>query len=101
MDRKRQKTARQDIQPLGSHAIVDDATKDDEERRLESMLFGVPYAKPQGDDTNPLLVISDVQDEPGRDLKELENMLDSDVCPLPRSLVPSLLRRAWPQAVFH
>ncbi|KAI6099379.1 WD40-repeat-containing domain protein [Pisolithus croceorrhizus] len=34
------------VQPLGSNhlaALTDDANKDDEERRLESTLFGVPY----------------------------------------------------------
>lgn len=87
--RKRQKTSKGDnIQPLGSRTFVDDTNKDDEERRLESMLFGVPYVpseksngKRQGDDTD--LVISGVEDgTAGGNLKELENMLDSDVCGL-------------------
>lgn len=78
---KRHKTTKNQ-EPLGTRTFVDD--KDDEERRLESMLFGVPY-EPQG---NPLTVISDVQDEStASDLKELENMLDSDVC-----LPPSITR---------
>ncbi|KAH0838693.1 WD40-repeat-containing domain protein [Lanmaoa asiatica] len=80
---KRQKTSKQDnVQPLGSRTT-------DEERRLESMLFGVPYVptekskgKRRGDDAN-VLVISDVEDgTTGGNLKELENMLDSDVCGL-------------------
>ena len=86
--RKRQKTSREEIvQPLGSRTFVDDTNKDDEERRLESMLFGVPYVpsekrkgKRRGDDAG-IVIISDVEDgsaEPS--LKELENMLDSDVC---------------------
>lgn len=101
--RKRQKTAKQDdIQPLGSHTFIEDTNKDDEERRLESMLFGVPYVEQQGDDTNILPVISDVEDgTPAPDLKELENMLDSDVCRLLRSPDPHSLTRAWSQAVFH
>lgn len=93
---KRRKTAHQ---PLGSHTFIDDTTKDDEERRLESMLFGVPYVERHDDKTNPLPVISDAV---GRDLKELENMLDSDVRPPPfQSPNPHSLRRAWSQAVFH
>ena len=89
--RKRQKTSKEDnIQPLGSHAFVDDTTKDDEERRLESMLFGVPYVpsekskgRRRGDDAG-IVVISDAEDEAVAEgnLKELENMLDSDVCGL-------------------
>ncbi|KAN0101009.1 WD40-repeat-containing domain protein [Tylopilus felleus] len=89
--RKRQKTSKEDtIQPLGSRSFVDDTNKDDEERRLESTLFGVPYVpseKSKGkrrggddDDDADRVVISDVDDgaaEPG--LKELENMLDSDL----------------------
>ncbi|KAG8220198.1 WD40-repeat-containing domain protein [Butyriboletus roseoflavus] len=83
---KRQKTSTKDnIQPLGSRTFVDDTTKDDEERRLESMLFGVPYVpseksrdKREGDDTD--VVISDVEDSAAvGNLKELENMLDSDL----------------------
>lgn len=35
------------VQPLGSEAtlakLLDEDSKDDEERRLESMLFGIPY----------------------------------------------------------
>lgn len=104
--KKRQKISKEDnIQPLGSRTF-DDTNKDDEERRLESMLFGVPYVpsekskgKRREDDAG---VISDVEDgaaEPH--LKELENMLDSDVCRLFRSTSPRLLRRAWSQAVFH
>ncbi|KAG9310283.1 hypothetical protein JVU11DRAFT_9401 [Chiua virens] len=40
--RKRQKS-QQNVQPLGARTFADDTAKDDEERRLESMLFGVPY----------------------------------------------------------
>lgn len=88
--RKRQKTSKEDnIQPLGSRTFVDDTNKDDEERRLESMLFGVPYVpseksngRRRGDDMDGI-VISDVEDgAAGGNLKELENMLDSDVCGL-------------------
>ncbi|KAG6371535.1 WD40-repeat-containing domain protein [Boletus reticuloceps] len=84
--RKRQKTSKEDVQPLGSSTVVDDADKDDEERQLESMLFGVPYVpsqksdgKRRADDAD-VVVISDVEDgATERHLKELENMLDSDL----------------------
>lgn len=88
--RKRQKTSKVDnTQPLGSRTFVDDTNKDDEERRLESMLFGVPYVpsekskgKRRGDDVG-VVAISDAEDGATEgNLKELENMLDSDVCVL-------------------
>lgn len=112
--RKRQKTSKEDTnQPLGSRSFVDDTNKDDEERRLESTLFGVPYVpseKSKGkrrgsdDDDADRVVISDVDDgaaEPG--LKELENMLDSDVCtPFIWSTVFFNAETcAWCPAVFH
>jgi U3 small nucleolar RNA-associated protein 18 len=87
--RKRQKTSKKGaIQPLGSRTFGDDTNKDDEERRLESVLFGVPYVtsgenkgKGRGDDAaTAAVVISDDEDgAAGANLKELENMLDSDV----------------------
>ena len=94
--RKRQKISKDEtVHPLGSNVtslLADDARKDDEERRLESMLFGVPYApssshtKRNGDQTG--FVISDEEDEDadaaaaGTSIRELEHMLDSDVCTL-------------------
>jgi U3 small nucleolar RNA-associated protein 18 len=62
--RKRQKTTNDsyDVQ----RALVDDSSKDDEERRLESLLFGtkfVPSAQ----------VLQDVGS------KELQNLTDTDV----------------------
>ncbi|GLB36797.1 putative WD40 repeat-like protein [Lyophyllum shimeji] len=43
--RKKQKTSKEvkEIQPLGSSFLTDDAAKDDEERRLESILFGTKF----------------------------------------------------------
>ena len=70
--RKKSKTTKstlEDLQPLSSHSeLIDHTSKDDEERRLESLLFGVPY------------VPSDVlqwDDSVGG--KELENIADTDV----------------------
>lgn len=88
--RKRQKTSREDIiQPLGSSTFVDDTDKDDEERRLESMLFGVPYVpsekskgKRRGDDAGVVAPFDAGDGAAEGNLKELENMLDSDVCDL-------------------
>lgn len=81
--RKRQKTDKiqHERVPLGAKAaLLDDASKDDEERRLENLLFGVPYAA--GKSGKEILVVSDeegddAQFEGGR---EFENLLDSDVC---------------------
>jgi U3 small nucleolar RNA-associated protein 18 len=79
--RKRQKTSKpslDDLQPLGSHsALTDDADKDDEERRLESLLFGVPFM-PSRKEGRDLLVLSDDDEQTG-DVKEPENMADTDV----------------------
>lgn len=84
---KRQKTEKQPakvVQPLGSKlpqaSLLDDASKDDEERRLESVLFGNPYIPAPRNEN--VLIVSD--DEPDEEIemdgaKELQNMLDSDV----------------------
>ena len=84
---KRQKTrnaAQSEIQPLGSEgarpSLMDDASKDDEERRLESMLFGKAYV-PASTNEN-ILVLSDDEEDAEVELDgetELHNMLDSDV----------------------
>ena len=82
--RKRQKTeklAHELVQPLGTRvSLTDEASKDDEERRLESLLFGVPFV-PSGTDNNILAVSYGKEGEEGitGHGKELENMLDTDV----------------------
>ncbi|KAI6018885.1 WD40-repeat-containing domain protein [Pisolithus marmoratus] len=99
--RKRQKLTRDEaVQPLGSKhlaALTDDASKDDEERRLESMLFGVPYVassssskKKRGMEVEAGSVITD-EEEPdtGADSKELEHMLDSDLFFIDDGVAPS------------
>lgn len=67
--RKRQKTTSEDP---GLAALLDDASKDDEERRLESMLFGTKFV--------PGTSANDAEIEPevvgGR---EMQNLLDTDV----------------------
>lgn len=101
--RKRQKISKDEtVHPLGSNVtslLADDARKDDEERRLESMLFGVPYApssshtKRNGDQTG--FVISDEEDEDadaaaaGTSIRELEHMLDSDLFFIDDGAAPS------------
>lgn len=85
--RKKQKVVEQ-VQPLGeTREVDDDAEKDDEERRLESLLFGKPFvprtgAKGKGKD---ILVVADEEDEEdGIELefaggKELDGLRDADV----------------------
>ncbi|EGN94195.1 hypothetical protein SERLA73DRAFT_115150 [Serpula lacrymans var. lacrymans S7.3] len=92
--RKRQRTEKnqdEQAQPLGAKvALDDDASKDDEERRLESILFGVPY-KPSGNKGKDVLAFSD-EEEDLEDVgagKELENMLDSDLFFVDDSTMPS------------
>lgn len=76
--RKRQKTVQQEaVESSGPNPLLDDASKDDEERRLESLLFGTPYV-PQG--SKHVIEIDDDEDEPG---KELQNLNDADVRLLP------------------
>ncbi|KAG1814317.1 WD40 repeat-like protein [Suillus subaureus] len=78
--RKRQKTGK--IQhkpvPLGAN-LLNDASKDDEERRLENLLFGVPYAPEKAG--KEIMVISDEEAEDGQHEvgREFENLLDSDL----------------------
>jgi U3 small nucleolar RNA-associated protein 18 len=83
LSRKRQKTeksVRELVEPLGTRvSLTDDASKDDEERRLESLLFGIPFV-PSTKDT--ILMVPDGeegQEELADGGKELENMLDADV----------------------
>ncbi|CAL1696799.1 unnamed protein product [Somion occarium] len=81
---KRQKTenAADTLQPLGSKAaLLDDSAKDDEERRLESALFGVPYVPGRKKDEHVLL-LSDNEDDEHNDLaggNELQALMDSDL----------------------
>lgn len=82
---KRQKTAKEAVrpaQPLGSNvavSLLDDSSKDDEERRLESMLFGTKYVPAPQDDSN-ILVVSDDEIEEVDGGQELQNLMDKDVC---------------------
>ncbi|OJA21085.1 hypothetical protein AZE42_07729 [Rhizopogon vesiculosus] len=80
--RKRQKTGKVQHEkvPLGAKtALLDDASKDDEERRLENLLFGVPYAP--GKSGREILVVSDEEADDGQleGGREFENLLDSDL----------------------
>ncbi|KIK15415.1 hypothetical protein PISMIDRAFT_640852 [Pisolithus microcarpus 441] len=100
--RKRQKLAQdaEAVRPLGSNhlaALTDDANKDDEERRLESMLFGVPYVPSSSSSKTKTsleaeagFVISE-EEEPGAgvDSRELEHMLDSDLFFIDDGAAPS------------
>ena len=70
------------MQPLGSQvanpSLLDDASKDDEERRLESMLFGKKYVPVPQHDAD-ILVVSDGEGEDADVGQELQNMMDTDV----------------------
>ena len=86
---KRQKTTKAPpkvAQPLGSQvpdsALLDDASKDDEERKLESMLFGKTYV-PAPINENILIVSDDEQDEQDEGATQFQTMLDSEVRPCP------------------
>ena len=81
--RKRQrkdKPAHKSFAPLGTAVLLDgDADKDDEERRLESLLFGKPLVSGR---RSKVTAIEDVSGEgDGADVTaaELQGMLDSDV----------------------
>lgn len=80
---KRQKTekpARKEIQPLGASnvaSLLDDASKDDEERRLESMLFGTKYVP--APNNNVLVVSDDDEEEAFGGGTEFQTVLDTDV----------------------
>ena len=81
--RKRQKTRRctpEEVRPLGSYvSLTEDANKDEEERRLESLLFGTPFVR-SGKEKTQLAPHSDEDDgEVLGDGKELENLTDADV----------------------
>jgi U3 small nucleolar RNA-associated protein 18 len=82
--RKRQRKDRPKVEsvvPLGTEVLLDDddVNKDDEERRLESLLFGKPFVK--GRRSHVTAVDSPGEDEESVDVTaaELEGMLDSDV----------------------
>ena len=84
--RKRQrleKATESDSLPLGARpSLTDDASKDDEERRLESLLFGTPFV-PSGKGKETILVVgneSDGGDEANAGgAAEFEGLLDDDV----------------------
>jgi hypothetical protein len=97
--RKRQrkdKPAHESFAPLGTAVLLDDdADKDDEERRLESLLFGKPLVSGR---RSKVTVIEDVSDEgDGVDATagELEGMLDSDVSYHWHSLAIIALRHSF------
>ncbi|KAF8877599.1 hypothetical protein BD779DRAFT_1556724 [Infundibulicybe gibba] len=74
--RKRQKTGKEaTARPLGYDSLIDDASKDDEERRLEStILFGTKCVQR---DTNTQVAAEDDLDEQLGN--EMQNLLDQDL----------------------
>jgi hypothetical protein len=84
MPHKRQRKdrhAQESVAPLGTALLDDDADKDDDERKLESLLFGKPFVSAPGR-RKEVTTIEDVKEGyGGADVAtaELEGMLDSDV----------------------
>ncbi|KAG5643054.1 hypothetical protein DXG03_001632 [Asterophora parasitica] len=76
--RKKQKTSKEvnEIQPLGADPLTDDASKDDEERRLESMLFGTKFV-PR--DRDVAMDDEDEDNEPDLGGHVFNNLMDSDL----------------------
>jgi U3 small nucleolar RNA-associated protein 18 len=81
--RKRQRSSKDEESksiPLGSVIPIHDDDKDEEERRLESLLFGTPYIPAPGStEKNVLLVQEDEDDTVEETGKELDNLQDDDV----------------------
>ena len=81
--RKRQrkdKPAHKSFAPLGTAVLLDDdADKDDEERRLESLLFGKPLVPGRRSKATAIEDVSEEDDGIDATAAELEGMLDSDV----------------------
>ncbi|KZT09564.1 WD40 repeat-like protein [Laetiporus sulphureus 93-53] len=80
--RKKQKTANttETVQPLGSvAALTDETSKDDEERRLESLLFGTPYNPPDKSGDKILVVSDNEREAEDAGDNELQHMLDTDL----------------------
>lgn len=76
---KRRKTSKgvKEIQPLGANLLTDDASKDDEERRLESMLFGTKFTPRENNDV--ILLRDGDEDEVEEGGQEMNNLMDTDV----------------------
>jgi U3 small nucleolar RNA-associated protein 18 len=80
---KRQKLRVKEVEPLGVHNVtnfLDNSNKDDEERRLESMLFGTSYA-PSASNKHVLVVSDDEDDDALGGGTEFQTVLDTDVRP--------------------
>lgn len=81
---KRQKIVKpgpKEVEPLGASnalSLLDDASKDDEERRLESMLFGRKYV-PAADSKHVLVVSHDEEEDVTGGGTEFQTVLDTDV----------------------
>jgi hypothetical protein len=73
---KRQKISKvKEIQALGTNPLTDDASKDDEERRLESMLFGTKFVPRE---ENDLILLADEDgDGVGGGGQEMNNLMDT------------------------
>lgn len=78
--RKKQKTSKlaPPVQPLGANLLTDAASKDDEERRLESLLFGTKFI-PREKDSLGIVVDEEETDGLQEGGQEMHNLMDTDV----------------------
>jgi U3 small nucleolar RNA-associated protein 18 len=77
---RKDKPAHKSFAPLGTAVLLDDdADKDDEERRLESLLFGKPLVSGRRSKVTTIEDVSEDGDGVDATAAELEGMLDSDV----------------------
>ncbi|KAF5385594.1 hypothetical protein D9757_006757 [Collybiopsis confluens] len=69
--RKRQKLSNNE----DPHPLLDDSEKDDEERRLESLIFGTKYVPSNSKDNQPQQGLESLDD----DGRQFQNLLDNDL----------------------
>lgn len=76
---RKDKSAHERAIPLGVEALDDEFNKDDEERRLESLLFGKPPVARRERTTVCEEDVSESDNDVEVNATELEGLLDSDV----------------------
>ncbi|KIK38064.1 hypothetical protein CY34DRAFT_773558 [Suillus luteus UH-Slu-Lm8-n1] len=89
--RKREKTGKNQHEkgPLGAQTHLHDGAskgKDDEERRLKHLFFGVPYVREKAGMETPIVSDEKADDGQLEVRQELENLLDSDFFTSPVAL---------------
>ena len=81
--RKRQRTTKDDdisnLNPIGSVTLADDDHKDEEEKQLESLLFGTTFPPSNVTQIDALLHNNETSEVTGDASGGLANLMDSDV----------------------